>query len=218
MNRAALVLVALALVGATSITGVGSVSSVSADRGVSVAVAPDGEAYLGIAFGPADSGTRDLTVYNHVSPDDIEVTVTADGGGFETTADAGPGDPAEFAVPCGSTVEITGVGSSVRIEATRTAGVCPSAGATGDDSDENDEGEDDEDGDGEDEEDSDDSDENDEGEDDGDGDSDDGDDGDENDEGDDDEDGDGEDEEDSDENEGGDDESEHEDGDDGEDE
>lgn len=134
MNRGALVLVALALVGATSITGVGSVSSVSADRGVSVAVAPDGEAYLGIEFGPADGGTRGLTVSNHVSTREIGVTV--DGDGFEETADAGPGDPAEFAVPCGSTVEITGVGAGVRIEATRTVGDCPPSGPEGDGADE----------------------------------------------------------------------------------
>lgn len=211
MNRGALVLVALALVGATSITGVGSVSSVSADRGVSVAVAPDGEAYLGIAFGSADGGTRDLTVSNHVSPDDIEVTVTVDGGGFERTADAGPGDPAEFAVPCGSTVEITGVASTVRIEATRTVGVCPSGGAAGDDTDETDEGDDDEDGDRDD---GDDTDENEDGDDDEAGDGEDAEDSDENDEREDgDGDGEAEDEEDSDENEGDDDEGEHEDGD-----
>ncbi|WP_318567683.1 hypothetical protein [Salinigranum marinum] len=171
MNRGALVLVALALVGATSITGVGSVSSVSADRGVSVAVAPDGEAYLGIEFGPPDNGTRDLVVSNHVSTDDV--TVTVDGDGFESTADAGPGDPAEFAVSCGSTVELVGVGSGVRIEATRDVEECTPSGPGGDDADENGEAEDGEDGDSGD---GDDTDENDEGEDGEDGDSSDGDD------------------------------------------
>ena len=119
MSRRLLVLVALALVGVSSVTGVGSVSSVSADRTVSVAVAPDGEAYLGIEFGAIDNGTRELTVYNHVSTDDVDVTVDGD-----PPKEAGPGSPARFSVDCGLEVTITADSPDARIEATRSVD-CP---------------------------------------------------------------------------------------------
>ena len=119
MTRRLLVLVALALVGVSSVTGVGSVSSVSADRNVSVAVAPDGEAYLGLEWGAVDNGNRELTVYNHVSTDDVDVTV--DG---HTTKEAGPGSPARFTVGCGLQVTITADSPDAWIEATRSVD-CP---------------------------------------------------------------------------------------------
>ena len=120
MNRRHLVLGALALVALSAVSGVGSVSSTTADRGVSVAVADDGEAYLGIEFGAVvDNGTQqELVVSNHVSTGDL--TVTVDG----TPGIAAPGDPAEFTVPCGSTVDITATDPGVRIEATRSVN-CP---------------------------------------------------------------------------------------------
>jgi hypothetical protein len=120
VNRRHLVLGALALVALSAVSGVGSVSSTTADRGVSVAVADDGEAYLGIEFGAVvDNGTQqELVVSNHVSTGDL--TVTVDG----TPGIAAPGDPAEFIVPCDSTVDITAVDSGVRIEATRSVD-CP---------------------------------------------------------------------------------------------
>ena len=120
MNRRHLVLGALALVAISAVSGVGSVSSMTADRSVSVAIADDGEAYLGIEFGAVvDNGTdRELVVSNHVSTGDLEVVV--DG----TPGTAAPGDPAEFTVSCGSTVDITAADSGVRIEATRSVG-CP---------------------------------------------------------------------------------------------
>lgn len=117
MNRRRLVLLAAALVALSAITGVGSVSSTATNRTVSVAVASDSSAYLGIEFGEVDNGTRALTVYNRVSTDDVEVTVDGD----STTA--GPGDPATFTVDCGSVVSISAVGPTVQIEATRSV-VC----------------------------------------------------------------------------------------------
>jgi hypothetical protein len=117
VNRRHLVLVALALVGLSAVTGAGSVSSTSADRGVSVNVADDEEAYLGIDFGAVvNNGTdRQLTVSNQVTTGDLTVTVD----GVDGTAE--PGDPAEFTVPCGSTVDITATAPDerARIEATR---------------------------------------------------------------------------------------------------
>jgi hypothetical protein len=118
MTRRLLVLVALALVGVSSVTGVGSVSSVSADRNVSVAVAPDGEAYLGLEWGAVDNGNRELTVYNHLSTDDVTVTVDTD------SKEAGPGSPARFTVGCGLQVTITADSPDAWIEATRSVD-CP---------------------------------------------------------------------------------------------
>jgi hypothetical protein len=111
-------LLSLTLVCLSSVTGVGGVSSVAADRGVTVAVVDDAEAYLGIEFGPVDNDTRNLTVYNRVSTGSLEVTVNG------TARTAAPGDPAEFAIACGSEVEIVAVGSAVRVEATRAVD-CP---------------------------------------------------------------------------------------------
>ena len=117
MNRRHLVLGALALVAISAVSGVGSVSSMTADRSVSVAVADDGEAYLGIDFGAVvNNGTdRQLVVSNQVTTGELTVTVD----GIDRTAK--PGDPAEFTVPCGSMVEITAAApdESARIEATR---------------------------------------------------------------------------------------------------
>jgi hypothetical protein len=125
MNRRVLALAALVVVGLSSVTGAGSVSSVSADRDVSVAVVEDREAYLGLEFSNASNGTVTLTVENHVRTDDLAVTVD---GKTET---ATPGDPVEFTVDCGETVEIVGDGPGVRIEATRDVPVCSSGGTTG---------------------------------------------------------------------------------------
>jgi hypothetical protein len=113
VRRRTLVLVSLLLVGLSLTTGVDSASSVSADRTVSAAVAPDGEAYLGIQFGAVDNDTRELRVYNNVSRDDLTVTVD----GHEQSV--GPGETAEFEVDCDSTVGVTAVGPDVRIDATR---------------------------------------------------------------------------------------------------
>jgi hypothetical protein len=129
VTRRLLVLAALVLVAMTSVTGVGSVTSMTADRGVSVAVADDGEAYLGIEFGPGDNGTRPLTVSDHATTDGLEVTV--DG----TTRLATPGDPAVFTVDCGSQIEILADGPDVRIEAVRMVEDCPSVSLDDEDDD-----------------------------------------------------------------------------------
>jgi hypothetical protein len=118
VNRRRLVLAALALVALSSVTGVGSVTSTTADRDVTVAVADDEEAYLGIEFGPGDNGTRPLTVSDRATTDGLRVTV--DG----TTRWASPGDPAVFTVDCGSRVEITADSQDVRIEAVRAVNDC----------------------------------------------------------------------------------------------
>jgi hypothetical protein len=93
-------------------------TSTTVDRDVTVAVAEDEEAYLGIEFGPGDNGTRPLTVSDHVTTDGLRVTV--DG----TTRSATPGDPAVFTVDCGSQVEITADSQDVRIEAVRAVNDC----------------------------------------------------------------------------------------------
>jgi hypothetical protein len=104
------------------VTGVESVSSVSADRGVSVAVADDGDAYLGVEFGAAENGTATLTVTNRVSTETLDVTVE-DGDTTELQT-LGPGEFAEFDVTCGEEVHVSAVGPTTEIDATRSVD-CP---------------------------------------------------------------------------------------------
>lgn len=115
MNRRHLLLVALVAVGLSSVTGVGSVSSVGADRDVSVAVADDREAFLGIEFGSTDwpNQTRELRVTNRASTSPLDVTVAGE------TVTVGPGEVEALTVPCGA-VDVVAVGSEVRIDATRS--------------------------------------------------------------------------------------------------
>lgn len=114
MKRRLLALTALTLVALSSVMGAGSVSSVSADRDVSVAVVEDEEAYLGIEFGDTDwpNRTRTLTFANRVSVP-LEVSISGD------IVTISPGELAALAVDCGD-VDIAAVGEDIRIDATRT--------------------------------------------------------------------------------------------------
>jgi hypothetical protein len=115
VNRRHLVLVALTLLSLSLVTGAGSVSSVSADRDVSVAVVEDEEAYLGIELGDTDwsNRTRTLEVTNRASTRPIEVTASG------TTVTVGPGEAESLTVSCG-TVDLTATGPDVAINATRS--------------------------------------------------------------------------------------------------
>ncbi|WP_136600528.1 hypothetical protein [Salinigranum halophilum] len=122
MNRRFLVLAALTLVALSSVTGVGSVSSVSADRDVSVAVAEDDEAYLGLEFGTVDNGTRTLTVANRISTEPTVVTIEdADGADSQTL---GPGETATFDVSCDDEIQLSAVAPNAEVDATRSV-ECP---------------------------------------------------------------------------------------------
>ncbi|AUV83765.1 hypothetical protein C2R22_20685 [Salinigranum rubrum] len=131
MNRRHLLFVALVAVGLSSVTGVGSVSSVSADRDISVAVADDSEAYLGIEFGAVENGTATLTVTNRISTEALDVTVE-DGDTTELQT-LGPGEFAAFDVACGEEAHVSAVGPTTEIDATRSV-ACEHSG-DGDSSD-----------------------------------------------------------------------------------
>jgi hypothetical protein len=119
MNRRVLALAALVVVGLSSVTGAGSVSSVSADRDVSVAVVEDREAYLGLEFSNATNGTATLTVSNRISTDTLAVTVEGDG---EATASRtlDPGERAAFNVSCGEEIRVSADAPDAEVDATRT--------------------------------------------------------------------------------------------------
>jgi hypothetical protein len=118
MNRRVLALAALVVVGLSSVTGAGSVSSVSADRDVSVAVVEDREAYLGLEFSNASNGTVTLTVSNRISTERLDVTV--DDGGETASRRLGPGERAAFNVSCGEDVQISADAPDAEVDATRT--------------------------------------------------------------------------------------------------
>jgi hypothetical protein len=118
MTRRVLVFAALVVVGLSSVTGAGSVSSVSADRDVSVAVVEDREAYLGLEFSNATNETVTLTVSNRVSTERLDVTVEDGGKAASRTLD--PGERAAFNVSCGEDVQISADASDTEIDATRT--------------------------------------------------------------------------------------------------
>lgn len=128
MSRRHLLLVALTLVGLSVVSGAGGVSSVSADRGVSVAVAEDDEALLGVEFDGVGNGTRALTVTNLISREPLVVTVD-DAVGTDTRT-IGPGEGAEFRVACGDEVHVSAVAPSAEVDMTRSV-VCPTGAGGG---------------------------------------------------------------------------------------
>jgi hypothetical protein len=122
VSRRSLLLVALTLVGLSVVTGVGGVSSVSADRTVSIAVAEDEEALLGVEFGAVAGGTRTLAVSNRISREPLVVTVEDSVASHSRTVR--PGETVEFGVRCGDEVRISAVAPSASVDATRSVD-CP---------------------------------------------------------------------------------------------
>jgi hypothetical protein len=152
MNRRVLALAALLVVGLSSVTGAGSVSSVSADRDVSVAVVEDEEGYLGLEFDDFGNETATLTVSNRLSTEPLDVTI--EGGGATESKTLGVGEQAAFDVSCGDELHVSAVAPGAEVNATRTV-ECPESVSGDTDSDnggeDDEDDEDDEDGDGADE-------------------------------------------------------------------
>jgi hypothetical protein len=118
MTRRALLVVAGLVVLAT-VVATGGVSSVTADRPLSVAVVADDRAYLGYDPGQVDNGTWTPRVTNNFEVT-LTVTVRVDGDSASTTL--APGEGATLVlegVACGDAASITAVGRSVRVEMDR---------------------------------------------------------------------------------------------------
>jgi uncharacterized membrane protein YdfJ with MMPL/SSD domain len=142
-TRRVLALVALC-VAASMALGVGSYSSVSAERSVSVSVVPPEEAYLGfddrLRCGPGNSagaGNGQAFLHNQFAADidDIEVRITALGGYVRVRAAESPkGAPATQLRPNDPTATLAfedtyGPGSSVELEMYGPSGVGTKDGA-----------------------------------------------------------------------------------------
>ena len=105
------------------ILGTGGFSAMSADRGVSVTVAGDEEAYLGYSD-TCENGTLEITLTNQFDEEltDVSITVAKE---EEPLSDLGPGDSetVEFNVSesGGHDVTVDASGSGVSVELDRTA-------------------------------------------------------------------------------------------------
>lgn len=125
-RRRILLLVAAGLVVATTAAGTSGFDSASVDRGVTVAVADDTTAYLGIeqATTNATNGTTNLTVtLSNRFP--AGSTLAADiGVGNQSsgvTLDAGETETATFqSVDCGEQIAVDASGSGVAVSLNRT--------------------------------------------------------------------------------------------------
>jgi hypothetical protein len=135
MNRRVLALTALLVVGLSSVTGAGSVSSVSADRDVSVAVVEDREAYLGLEFDDFGNETATLTVSNRLSTEPLDVTI--EGGGATESKTLGVGEQAAFDVSCGDELHVSAVAPGAEVNATRTVDCSEQVPGDSDDEDVN---------------------------------------------------------------------------------
>ncbi|AXG07293.1 hypothetical protein DU500_13145 [Haloplanus rubicundus] len=142
-TRRIVALVALCIAASMAL-GVGSYSSVSAERSVSVSVVPPEEAYLGfdenLRCGPGNSagvGNGQPFLHNQFAADidDIKLRVTALGGYVRVRADESPkGAPAKQLTPNDPTATLVfedtyGPGSSVELEIYGPSGVGTKDGA-----------------------------------------------------------------------------------------
>ncbi|MFB6082661.1 MAG: hypothetical protein ABEJ94_00260 [Halorientalis sp.] len=149
MGRLKLASVVFAFAAVSLAVGTGAFSSVSADRGVEVAVVEDEEALLGIEGGPHafPNGNEDrelLTVTNRFAQPvtvTVEITDSGDGGvptlkesddEKEVVLDAGEDDSIEWKIQCSSqggkadpqtetwTIDVSATGETVSVETTET--------------------------------------------------------------------------------------------------
>jgi len=131
MSLRKLALVTLVVAVILVIPATGGFSSVSADRGMKVSIAPDGSAYLGFEQETSNinentsSADLNVTIINRLGSG---LTVTVDSGsGGEHTKSLGPGESEEytfFDVQCGSTIYVEASGSGVTVEFERKVPDC----------------------------------------------------------------------------------------------
>lgn len=127
MNRRAWVVIAAATVALATTVGTGAVSSISAERGMNVAVVDDEEAYLGLDVETVttENGTEVNVTVSNQFPDGttLDVTVSHDG----VTAYPGKhslesGETRWVAfenATCDGTVTVTATGDDVAVELER---------------------------------------------------------------------------------------------------
>lgn len=135
--RALAVLLAALLAGTTLTIGTSGFSSMAADRGVEVSVAPDDSAYIGFAQtldGGAD-GTTNLTVQvtNRFTETELtSVTVTVGARTVDLTPADGSLDPGEQTtgtlddVDCGASLLVDATGEAATAQLNRTV-MCDTA-------------------------------------------------------------------------------------------
>jgi hypothetical protein len=130
MNRRAWVVVAAGVVALATTVGTGAVSSISAERGMTVEVADDDDAYLGIDIetNTMEDGTAvNVTVSNQFpSGTTLDVTVSHEGVTLypgDHSLESGETRWATFEkATCGETIRITANADGVTVELEREVG------------------------------------------------------------------------------------------------